>query len=357
MIEQAIYFALGCIVMALLALLAMPVLWSRALRLSRKRLQLQVPLSMQEILAERDHLRARHAVERLRFEQAAARVQAGKDADLVAIGRGTVEASRLAEEVEAFRKLNEAQGHEIALLATAVAEHKVESSALRQDLAAAHTSVEGLRGEAEAAMLEHARLAEEGEGHRTSAAALVARLAEHEEAQATIVRLEEDLVIVRGERDAERDRQKGFYLGNSLRVDKERIADRAAASVSTSSRRRIWPCAKPSRCRRCQARRERARPMTPACARASTPSASPWRRCRARSASVARSGGRRAPRRVEERRQRTIGRISRGRPSRSSATKMKIAPVTLWTVSPSRRRRHAVTSKRIEVRPVEISSA
>ena len=86
-----------------------------------------------------------------------------------------------------------------------------------------------MRGEAEAAMLEHARLAEEGEGHRTSAAALVARLSEHEDAQATIARLEEDLVIVRGERDAERDRQKGFYLGNSLRVDKERIADRAAA--------------------------------------------------------------------------------------------------------------------------------
>lgn len=229
MIEQAIYFALGCIVTALLALLFMPVLWSRALRLSRKRLQLQVPLSMQEILAERDHLRAQHAVERLRLEQAASRVQAGKDADLVAIGRGTVEAARLAEEVEAFRKLNEAQGHEIALLTTAVAEHKVESSALRQDLAAAHTSVEGLRGDAEASLREHARLAEEGEGHRTSAAALVARLAEHEEAQATIARLEEDLVIARGERDAERDRQKGFYLGNSLRVDKERVADRAAA--------------------------------------------------------------------------------------------------------------------------------
>ncbi len=229
MIEQAIYFALGCIVTALLALLFMPVLWSRALRLSRKRLQLQVPLSMQEILAERDHLRAQHAVERLRLEQAASRVQAGKDADLVAIGRGTVEAARLAEEVEAFRRLNEAQGHEIALLTTAVAEHKVESSALRQDLAAAHTSVEGLRGDAEASLREHARLAEEGEGHRTSAAALVARLASHEEAQATIARLEEDLVIARGERDAERDRQKGFYLGNSLRVDKERVADRAAA--------------------------------------------------------------------------------------------------------------------------------
>ncbi len=229
MIEQAIYFALGCIVTALLALLFMPVLWSRALRLSRKRLQLQVPLSMQEILAERDHLRAQQAVERLRLEQEVARVRAGKDADMVAIGRGTVEASRLAEEVEVFRKLNEAQGHEIALLTTAVAEHKVESSALRHDLAAAHTSVEALRGDAEASVREHARLAEEGEGHRSSAAALVARLSEHEAAQATITRLEEELAAARGELDAERDRQKGFYLGNSLKGEKDRAADRAAA--------------------------------------------------------------------------------------------------------------------------------
>ncbi len=229
MIEQAIYFALGCIVTALLALLFAPVLWSRALRLSRKRLQLQVPLSMQEILSERDHLRAGHAVERLRMEQELARVRAGKDADMIAIGRGTVEAARLAEEVEVFRRLNEAQAREIALLSTAVAEHRVESSALRQDLATAHAGVETLQGDAEAAVREHARLSEEGEGHRTSAAALVARLAEHEYAQATIARLEDELATVRGERDAERDRQKGFYLGNSLKVEKDRVLERATA--------------------------------------------------------------------------------------------------------------------------------
>ena len=229
MIEQAIYFALGCCVTALLALLFMPVLWGRALRLSRKRLQLLVPLSMQEILAERDHLRAAHAVERLRLEQEVARVRAGKDADMIAIGRGTVEASRLAEEVKALRKLNEAQGHEIGLLSTAVAEHRVESSALRNDLAAAHTSVETLRGDAEAAIAERARLVEEGESHRTSAASVEARLPEHEEALALIAGLKEELAQVRGERDAERDRQKGFYLGNSLKIEKNRAADQAAA--------------------------------------------------------------------------------------------------------------------------------
>lgn len=226
-IEQVIYFALGCIVTALLALLFLPVLWSRALRLSRKRLQLQVPLSMQEILAERDHLRARHAVEQLRVEQELDRVRGGRDADKATIGRATVESVRLAEEVEAFRKLNEAQRHEIGLLTVAVAEHKVESSALRQDLAAAHDGVAVLRGEAEAAAREHARLAEEGEGHRTSAAALLARVADYEAAQDSIVVLEVELGSARRELEAERERQKSFYLGNSLRVEKDRAAERA----------------------------------------------------------------------------------------------------------------------------------
>lgn len=222
-IEQVIYFALGCIVTALLALLFMPVLWARALRLSRKRLQLQVPLSMQEILAERDALRARHAVERLRIEQDAVRVRSGKDADMVALGRITVEAARLAEEAEALRKLSEAQRHEIELLTTAVAEHEVASSALRKDLAAAHAGVDTLRSDVDAAEREHARLMNESEGHRTSAAELVARLAEHDDAKAMIERLEAELATAQ----VERDEQKSSNLGDSLNAEKSRAADRA----------------------------------------------------------------------------------------------------------------------------------
>lgn len=228
-IEQAIYFALGCIVTALLALLFAPVFWSRALRLTRKRLQLQVPLSMQEILAERDQLRAAHAVDRLRVEQEMESVRAGKDADMVAIGRSTVEAARLAAEVGVFRDLKNAQAREIALLTTAVASHEVEGSGLRKDLIAAHGEVEQLRAQAEAAVREHARLHEEGEGHRTSAAALVARLAAHDAALARIGTLEAELADALAARDAGLDREKGFHLGNSLKAEKSRATDRAIA--------------------------------------------------------------------------------------------------------------------------------
>jgi chromosome segregation ATPase len=69
LIEQAMIFALGFFVAGLLALLFLPAVQRRAARLSARRLEMQLPLSMEEIVAERDQLRAEFAVERRRIEQ------------------------------------------------------------------------------------------------------------------------------------------------------------------------------------------------------------------------------------------------------------------------------------------------
>src|SRR4051794_40724979 len=62
-------FALGFFVAGLLALLFLPAVQRRAARLAARRLEMQLPLSMEEIVAERDQLRAEFAVERRRVEQ------------------------------------------------------------------------------------------------------------------------------------------------------------------------------------------------------------------------------------------------------------------------------------------------
>src|SRR5947199_9132087 len=62
-------FALGFFVAGLLALLFLPAVQRRAARLAARRLEMQLPLSMEEIVAERDQLRAEFAVERRRIEQ------------------------------------------------------------------------------------------------------------------------------------------------------------------------------------------------------------------------------------------------------------------------------------------------
>lgn len=116
MIEQAIYFGLGCVVAGLMALAFTPVLWARALRLTRARLQAQIPVSMQEILADRDQLRAGFAVAARGLEQEMERVRDGKAADLAELGRRAMEIFRLTEQLTGARSALAAQDAEIRQL-------------------------------------------------------------------------------------------------------------------------------------------------------------------------------------------------------------------------------------------------
>lgn len=62
MIEQGLFFGLGVLVAALFWLVMLPAFWRRASRLSRAAIEQSLPLTPNEIAAERDHLRAAHAV-------------------------------------------------------------------------------------------------------------------------------------------------------------------------------------------------------------------------------------------------------------------------------------------------------
>jgi len=62
------FFALGVLVAGLLGLMILPALWRRAVRLSTRRIEMQTPLSMDEVLADRDLLRAEFAVAERRLE-------------------------------------------------------------------------------------------------------------------------------------------------------------------------------------------------------------------------------------------------------------------------------------------------
>jgi chromosome segregation ATPase len=121
-IEQAIYFGLGCVVAGLLALGFTPVLWARALRLTRQRLQVQIPVSMQEILADRDHLRAGFAFAARALEQEMDLVRATKAGDMSELGRRAVEIFSLSQQLTAAREDLKTQGREIEQLTRETAE-------------------------------------------------------------------------------------------------------------------------------------------------------------------------------------------------------------------------------------------
>lgn len=105
------YFLLGFLVAGLIALLFLPAFWRRAMRLSMRRLQMLAPMSMEEVVAERDLLRAEFAVRERRMEQEIEAVKASKAFDLAAIGR---HAARVAEAETQLRKA-EADTRDMAL--------------------------------------------------------------------------------------------------------------------------------------------------------------------------------------------------------------------------------------------------
>ena len=70
MIDIGIYVALGFLAASLLALLLVPPLWHRAVRLTTKRLETTMPMSVADIQADKDQLRAEYAIRLRRVEMA-----------------------------------------------------------------------------------------------------------------------------------------------------------------------------------------------------------------------------------------------------------------------------------------------
>jgi hypothetical protein len=68
MIEPIMYFGIGFLVAALVALVVIPLIHDRAVRLTTRRLEAAIPLSMAEIQADKDQLRAEFAMSTRRLE-------------------------------------------------------------------------------------------------------------------------------------------------------------------------------------------------------------------------------------------------------------------------------------------------
>ncbi|MDB5561295.1 MAG: hypothetical protein JWN11_713 [Hyphomicrobiales bacterium] len=68
-IESVMYFALGALAASLVALLILPAIWGRAVRLTKKRIEAATPMSMAEFRADKDQLRAEFALSTRRLER------------------------------------------------------------------------------------------------------------------------------------------------------------------------------------------------------------------------------------------------------------------------------------------------
>jgi chromosome segregation ATPase len=92
------YFALGLLTAGVLALLVTPAVWSRATRLTRQRIESAVPMTLAEIQADKDQLRAEFAMSARRLEMTVDRLRDKTAEQIIEINQKRAEIVRLTNE-------------------------------------------------------------------------------------------------------------------------------------------------------------------------------------------------------------------------------------------------------------------
>ncbi|WP_428030882.1 hypothetical protein [Ancylobacter sp.] len=172
MIEAIMYSAIGFLAATLLALLTLPAVWRRAVRLTRKRIEGAIPVSIAEVQADKDEQRAIFAVgiRRLQMEvekqQARTADQYGeltRQAEMLRSRQDTIE--RLSTEFEALRTEHETvsahRDHLLGELETRSGEFEQSRTALlstRAELAKTRDAFEDTRTREEELKIDHVAL-------------------------------------------------------------------------------------------------------------------------------------------------------------------------------------------------------
>jgi chromosome segregation ATPase len=147
MIEAIMYFGIGFLVAILLGLLFVPLVHNRAVRLTTKRLEASTPLSMVEIRADRDYLRAEFGVSTRRLEMTIEKLKAKTSTQFAELGKKAGAINQLNKELAEKKVTNialEARDRKLRDQLRAIEEElRMKSSALLEaDGQLAHNQAE-----------------------------------------------------------------------------------------------------------------------------------------------------------------------------------------------------------------------
>src|SRR6185295_7791413 len=95
MIEPIMYLAIGFLVSMLFGLMIVPLVHNRAVRLTTRRLEAATPLSMAEIQADKDQLRAEFAMSARRLEMSVEQLKNKTTSQLAELGKKTDAINRM----------------------------------------------------------------------------------------------------------------------------------------------------------------------------------------------------------------------------------------------------------------------
>jgi chromosome segregation ATPase len=95
MVEPVMFFGIGFMFAALLGVIIIPLVQARAVRLTMRRLEAAMPLSMAEIQADKDQLRAEFAMSTRRLEMSVEQMKAKTTSQLAELGKKSDAINRL----------------------------------------------------------------------------------------------------------------------------------------------------------------------------------------------------------------------------------------------------------------------
>src|ERR1700749_958071 len=95
MVEPIMYLAIGFLVSMLFGLMIVPLVHNRAVRLTTRRLEAATPLSMAEIQADKDQLRAEFAMSARRLEMRVDTLKSKTTSQLAELGKKTDAINRM----------------------------------------------------------------------------------------------------------------------------------------------------------------------------------------------------------------------------------------------------------------------
>src|SRR5512132_1573561 len=136
MIEPIMYFGIGFLFAALIGIVVIPLVHSRAVRLTTRRLEAAAPLSMAEIQADKDQLRAEFAMSTRRLEMSVEQLKNKTTSQLAELGKKT----------DAINRMKIELGEKNATIFALEAREKAVKEQLRATEEEFNTKTEALRG-------------------------------------------------------------------------------------------------------------------------------------------------------------------------------------------------------------------
>ena len=219
-VQSILFFALGFLCAGFIALTIAPAIWRRAVFLTRKRIQASVPLTLAEIQADKDRLRAEFAMSTRRLEMSVKSFRE-KAAEQI------VDVTRHREEVKELTAQRDEKAEALAALQTDAAALRATLKQKDEDLDQAARRLAEARGVAEEqqrALDKLERLYDDASfASSTRQIELVARDSE-------IAKLSEELADLQADRDAlqqllDQARSDAKALGERLEAEHKRSDD------------------------------------------------------------------------------------------------------------------------------------